>query len=122
MIEKIELNGVHMEVGADLRKYVMKKIARLDKYIPRHARTSAHFQVKLKEGKAKDKNARTCEVVLHLPHEDIIISETTINIYAAVDIVEEKIKSKLQRYKSLHADPKLRQRLVARLKRSPAGA
>ena len=122
MIEKIELNGVHMEVGADLRKYVMKKIARLDKYIPRHARGSAHFEVKLKEGRAKDKNERTCEVLLHLPHENIAISETTINIYAAVDIVEEKIKSKLHKYKEKHADPKLRQRLAARLKRSPAGA
>lgn len=120
MIKKIEINGVHMTVGDDLRKYVIKKIARLEKYIPRQARDSAHVEVKLKEGKAKDKNERTCEVLLHLPHGNITISETTVNIYAAVDIVEEKLKNQLHRYKEKHTDPRLHQRLLVRLKRSAA--
>jgi len=118
MIQKIEINGVHMSVGDDLMKYVLKKIGRLDKYIPKHARLSAHVEVKLKEGKSKDKNKRTCEVLVHLPHENITVSETTINMYAAIDIVEEKLKATLHRYKELHADPKLRQRVIARLKRN----
>jgi putative sigma-54 modulation protein len=120
MVQKIEIEGVHMTVNDDLRKYVLKKIARLDKYIPRHARVSAHVEVKLKEGKNKGKNERTCEVLIHLPHDNITVSETTINMYAAVDIAEEKLKIQLHKYKELHADPKLRQRLVARLKRSTA--
>jgi len=120
MIQKTEINGVHMTVGDDLRKYVMKKIARLEKYIPKHARASAHLEVKLKEGKTKGRNERTCEVLLHLPHENITLSETTINIYAAVDIVEEKLKTQLHRYKEKHADPTLHQRLLVRLKRSAA--
>lgn len=120
MIQKLEINGVHMSVGDDLRKYVLKKIGRLDKYIPRHAKTSAHAEVKLKEGKAKDKQIRTCEVILHLPHEVVTLSETTVNMYAAVDIVEEKLKNQLHKYKELHADPKLRQRLLARMKRQTA--
>ncbi|HEV7454730.1 MAG TPA: ribosome-associated translation inhibitor RaiA [Candidatus Saccharimonadales bacterium] len=122
MVNKIEIDGVHMTVDDDLRKYVLKKIARLDKYIPRHARTSAHMEVKLKEGKNKGKNERTCEVLIHLPHENITVNETTINIYAAVDIAEEKLKAQLHKYKELHADPRLRQRMLARLKRSPVEA
>jgi putative sigma-54 modulation protein len=117
MIKKLEINGVHMTVGADLRKYVNKKIGGLEKYIPKHARTSAHAEVKLKEGKSKTKNERTCEVILHLPQEVIAISETTINMFAAVDIVEEKLKHALHKYKELHANPKLRQRLLAKFKR-----
>jgi putative sigma-54 modulation protein len=120
MIKRIDINGVHMDVGDDLRKYVIKKISRLNKYIPRQARDSAHFEVKLKEGRAKDKNERTCEVLLHLPHDNITISETTVNIYAAVDIVEEKLKNQLHRYKEKHTDPTLHQRLLVRLKRSAA--
>ena len=119
MIKKFEIAGVHMTVGDDLRKYVHKKIGGLEKYIPRSARTSAHLEVKLKEGKAKNKDERTCEAILHLPHEVIAVSETTVNIFAAVDIVEEKLKHLLHKYKDLHADPKLRRRLVARLKRQP---
>jgi putative sigma-54 modulation protein len=122
MVQKIEIEGVHMTVGDDLRKYVLKKIARLDKYIPRHARTSAHIEVKLKEGKSKGKNERTCEVLVHLPHDNITVKETTINMYAAIDIAEEKLKSQLHKYKELHADPKLRQRLTARFKRTAVEA
>lgn len=120
MINKIDINGVHMEVGDDLRKYVIKKISRLEKYVPRQARESVHVEVKLKEGKARDKNARTCEVIMHLPHDSITISETTVNMFAAVDIVEQKLKTQLRRYKERHTDPALHQRLILRLKRSAA--
>ncbi len=120
MIQKLEIDGVHMTVGDDLRKYVLKKIGRLDKYIPKHSRASVHAEVKLKEGRAKDKQIRTCEVIMHLPHEVVTLTETTINMYAAVDIVEEKLKKQLHKYKEMHDVPKLRQRMLARLKRSPA--
>lgn len=122
MIQKLEINGVHMDVGDDLRKYVMKKIGRLDKYIPKQARASSHAEVKLKEGKTKSKNDRTCEVLLHLPHENLTVSETTVNIYAAIDIAEEKLKAQLHKYKEQGTNAKLRQRFLARLKRSPAEA
>jgi putative sigma-54 modulation protein len=117
MIKKLEINGVHMNVGDDLRKYVNKKIGGLEKYILKSARASAHAEVKLKEGKAKKKDERTCEVILHLPKEVITVSETTINMFAAVDIVEEKLKHQLHKYKALHAGPRLHRRLLARLKR-----
>lgn len=122
MIKKLEIGGVHMSVGNDLRKYVNKKIGGLEKYIPRSARESVHVEVKLKEGKAKDKNARTAEVIIHLPQEVITISETTVNIYAAVDIVEEKLKHQLHKYKEMHDAPRLHRRLLAKLRRDPSAA
>lgn len=119
MIQKIDISGVHMEVGDELKKYVQKKLGRLDHYVPRHARESVHLEVRLKEGKAKDKNERTCELVLHLPGENIVVKETTVNIYAAIDIVETKLRHQLKKYKDLHASPRLRQRLLTRLKHRP---
>lgn len=117
MIKQLEIDGVHMNVGDDLKKYVNKKIGGLEKYVPKHARKSVHVEVKLKEGKIKAKDERTCEVIMNLPSEVLTVSETTVNIFAAVDIVEEKLKKLLHKYKELHASPKLRQRLMARLKR-----
>jgi len=119
MIKRLDISGVHMEVGDDLKKYVIKKIGRLDRFIPRSGRESVHADVKLKEGKAKDKNERTCEVIMHLPHEVVTVKETTINIYAAVDIAEAKLYNQLRRYKELHASPRLHQRMIARLKHRP---
>jgi ribosomal subunit interface protein len=119
MIKRLDVSGVHMSVGEDLKKYVAKKIGRLDRFIPKNGRESVHVEVKLKEGKAKDKNERTCEVILHLPQENITIKETTINIYAAVDIAETKLKHALKKYKDLHTSPRLHQRLLTKLKHRP---
>lgn len=119
MINRLDISGVHMDVGADLRKYATKKIGRLDRFVPRASRESVHADIKLKEGKAKGKNERTCEIILHLPHETLTVKETTINIYAAIDIAETKLRHQLKKYKDLHASPRLHQRLMAKLKHRP---
>ena len=121
MITRLDITGVHMNVGDDLKKYVMRKIGRLDRFIPRHGRESVHAEVKLKEGRAKNKDERTCEVILHLPHENIAVKESTINIYAAIDIAETKLYHQLKKYKELHASPRLHQRMLSRLKHRPMG-
>lgn len=99
MINKVEVASIHTDGSQDIQKYAKKKISKLDSYMPRHARKSAHAEVKLKEAKSKDKKQCTVEVILHVPGETITAKETTVNMYAAIDIVEEKLKSQLRRYK-----------------------
>lgn len=103
MLDRIEITGLHMDVNDDLRKYAVKKIGKLDKYMSKRARESAHADVKLKASNSKGKSQYTCEVVLTLPKEVINTKETTLNIFAAVDIVETKLKNQLRRYKSQHS-------------------
>jgi putative sigma-54 modulation protein len=114
---RTELNGVHSKVDDKLRKYITKKIGGLDKYLTRQASASAHAEVKLIEEKNKDKKQCTCEVILHVPIENIVVRETTVNMYAAVDIAEEKLKHSLRKYKELHGTPRFHRRLIARFKR-----
>ena len=122
MIQKIEISGVHMDVDESLKKYVMRKIVRLDRFVPRHGRASMHAEVKLKEGKAKNKNERTCEVILHLPGEVLTVKEATINMFAAIDIAETKLHHQLKKYKDLHTSPRLHQRVISRFKHRPLPA
>jgi ribosomal subunit interface protein len=117
MIKKLEISGQHTKVTPELKKYVTRKIGRLDRYQSRHTRESMHAEVHLKESKAKDKKQFTCSVVLHLPHETLDASETTINMFAAIDIVETKLKSQLKKYKDTHTNAKFHRRIVARLRR-----
>lgn len=117
MIQKLEIHGVHAEVDKKLRDYVHKKIGRLDHYMSRHVRESVHAEVFLKESKVKNKKQSTCEVVLHLPQENITTSESTLNMFAAVDIVERKLKNQLKRYKDTHHSAQLHRRLYAKLRR-----
>lgn len=117
MLQKFELKGVHTAIDENLQKYVTKKLGRLDKYLPRHHRDSVHAIVELKESKAKDQKKYTCDVTLHMPHETLNVAETTMNMYAAVDIVETKLKQQIKKYKESHASGKLARHLSARFRR-----
>lgn len=118
MFQKFEIHGIHAKVDKQLHDYVTKKIGGLDRYISRHSRQSAHADVHLKETKAKDKNRFSCEVTIHLPHQSIVIKEKALNMFAAVDIAEAKLKQQLQKYKDKHASGKLHRHLMARFRRS----
>lgn len=101
MIAQIDITGIHYELTNDIKKYVNKKIGRLDRFVPRHARKSLKVEVLLEERKTKsDKNQ--CEVIMVLPEQRIAAKEATVNMFAAVDIVEQKLKNQLKKYKAQH--------------------
>ncbi len=114
MVQKLEITGEHYEVDANLHKYITRKIGRLDKYLNRHSRESAHLEVRLKEEKANGKKQCVANVTLHLPKETIVVKESTLNMYAAIDIIQAKLKQQMQRYKDLHTSGKLHRRLFGR--------
>jgi len=117
MLQKFELKGVHTTIDEGLRKHVTKKIGRLDKYLPRHHRDSVHTVVELKEAKSKDKRQYICDVTMHMPHGEVNVKESALSMYAAVDIVESKLKQQIKKYKDSHATGKLARHLTARLRR-----
>ena len=123
MIQRFDINSVHTTVDDKLEQYLHKKLGTLDKYIPRAGRDSAHAEVWVKEATAQKNeghlNQCTCEVTLHLPHEVINVSESTLNMYAAVDIVEAKLKQQIIKYKQLHTSGGLHRRLAAKFSRKP---
>jgi ribosomal subunit interface protein len=105
MITQIDITGIHYELKSDIKKYIHKKIGRLDRFVPRDARGSVKAEVFLKERKTKvDRNE--CEIILHLPEKQITAKEATVNMFAAVDIVENKLKNQLRKYKASHGGDK----------------
>ncbi len=117
MIERLDITGVHFEISDDLRRYVQRKIGKLDRYVRRRHRESLHVEVRLIESSVRSKKNCTCEVVMHLPGESIIVKETTLNMFAAVDIVEAKLKNQLKAYKDKHNPAKFRRKILAGLRR-----
>lgn len=117
MIKKLDISGVHTTVTDELRKYITKKIGKVDRYMPRHARESAHAEILIKESKVKARKLHTCEIILNLPGETFAIKETTLNPFAAVDIVEAKLKNHLKKYKETHSSLRIHRRLLAQLRR-----
>lgn len=117
MLQRFEISGVHITLDDNLKKYVTRKIGSLDRYMSRHHRESARAEVHLKESKVKDNNHCTCAVTVHLPQQTIQVSESALNMFAAVDIVEAKLKQQLKKYKDLHGNGKTRRHLFARFNR-----
>ena len=118
MIGKLEINGVHTVLTEDLKKYIAKKIGKLDRYMPRHARESVHVEVFVKERELKAKQLRECEVIMRLPGSTLAVKESTVNMFAAVDIVEAKLKNQLRKYKDTHNAHRIHRKVLLRLRRS----
>jgi ribosomal subunit interface protein len=114
MVQKFEIVGEHYTVDENLKKYITRKIGRLDKYLSKHSRESAHVEVRLKEQKTAGKKQCIANVTIHLPQETINIKEGTLNMYAAIDIVQAKLKQQIQRYKDLHHNGKMRRHIFGR--------
>lgn len=122
MISRMEVKGVHFTIGDNLKKYVGRKLGRTDRFMSAHTRESAHLEVTLKESTGKGAKQCHCDVVVHLPHETIVIKEATVNMFAAIDIVEAKLKVQLKKYKETHEQSKLRRKLFARRDQSVIAA
>ncbi len=118
MIRKFEITGVHMDADERLKRYAAKSIGKLEKHIPKHARKSVHVDVKLSESKGQRDNKCTAEIIMYLPQEKLTAKESTMNLYAAMDIVEAKLDTQLKKYKDMHTDPKIHRRLLGKFRRA----
>lgn len=99
MIGNITITGVKYELTDKTKKYVEKKIGNLDRFLPRHARKSATADVKIKQIDNPSGNKYEVEVIINVPDKVITAKDSTMNVLAAVDIVEAKLNGQLRRYK-----------------------
>jgi putative sigma-54 modulation protein len=118
MIAAIEITGIQYDVDETTRKYVTKRLGQLDRYLPRHARSSATIEVKLRGVNRDHGNKYEAEVLMQVPDQTLTAKDSTVNMLAAVDIVEAKIMSQLRKYKQTTIKHIGNRRLMSRFKRS----
>lgn len=87
------------EIDQELSRYIQKKIGKLDRHMKRQNREVARADVKLKENTGKGAKKCTAEVILHIPGVKLTATESTVNMYAAIDIVEAKLQNQLKKHK-----------------------
>ena len=120
MINQISITGIKYEVDDTTKRYVIKKISKLDRYLPRHARKSASAEVVLKEVNRAHGNKYEAEVIVHIPGKILTAKDSTVNMLAALDIVEAKLATQLHKYKSETTNHTGRHGMLSRFKRSYA--
>ncbi len=120
MIEAIDVTGIKYDVNDSTHKYAIKKIGRLERYLPRHARKSVRAEVKLRQIDKSHGNKYQAEAVLYVPDKTLTAKDSTSNIMAAIDIIEAKLSAQLRRYKADHIAHVGNRGVLSRFKRSYA--
>lgn len=118
MIASIKVIGIAYEVDDTTKKYVLKRIGHLDRYLPRHARDSVSVDVRLEQVDHDHGNKYEVEVTMSIPGKLITASDSTSNMLAAVDIVEAKIRAQLREYKTANIAHIGKRRIMSRFKQS----
>ena len=100
MIEKIEINGNDYKVEEPLRKYVEKRIGKLDRYLPKQAKQDIVCKVVVEGiGKAKSEKYEISVAMELTGGKMIAARDECTNVFAGVDLVEAKLLGQIRRYK-----------------------
>ncbi|MEI6581565.1 MAG: ribosome-associated translation inhibitor RaiA [bacterium] len=105
---KIQLTGRKFEIDNELKKYTNRKLGNLDKYLPRSHRNQGMTVEIFKDPSGKEDNRYKVVAVLKVQGPDIVAETATINPHSAVDIVEQKLKIQIRKYKEKHQPKKIR--------------
>ena len=118
MISQIEVTGNKYEVDENTKKYAIKHIGKLDKYLPRHAKKSASARVLISQINGAHDNKYEVEVIVDVPDKTLVAKDQSSNVLAAIDIVEAKRDGQIRRYKT-EKNPRLgKAGIMAKFKRS----
>ena len=115
MIEKIEVNGRGYKVEESFKKYVEKRLAKLDRYLPRTHKKDVVCKVQVSEiGKGKTEKYEIAASMELLGGKVLAAKDECTNVFAGVDLVEAKLLGQIRRYK-LEVQPHRQKRSLKNL-------
>lgn len=91
---QLNVTGIHTEVTPALKDYVSAKLERIYKHFP-HI-TNAHVTLTV-ENKVHHK----AEAHLHVPHAELHASADDKDMYAAIDLMVDKLDRQIVKHKEI---------------------
>ena len=100
MIEKIDIIGNGYKVEEPFRKYIDKRIGKLDKYLPRRNKKDVVCKVVVSEiGKGKTNKYEISAAMEVTGGKVLAAREECSNVFTGADLLEEKLMGQIRRYK-----------------------
>ncbi len=100
MISKIDISGSNYKVEDNFKKYALKKIGKLDRYLPRGSKKDVVAKVVVTEVNRDKGNKYEISAAMEIPGGKVISAKDECsNLYAGVDIVEAKLTGQIRRFK-----------------------
>ena len=107
MIDKIDLSGSNYKISDSFRKYAIKRIGKLDRYLPRGSKKDVVDKDVISEVDRAQNNKYEISVDMEIPCGKVITAKDECsNVFAGIDIIEAKLKGQIRRFK-LEATPHL---------------
>ncbi|PSL42735.1 SSU ribosomal protein S30P /sigma 54 modulation protein [Salsuginibacillus halophilus] len=88
------IRGENIEVSESLRGYVEKKISKLERYFDSTPIADVHVNLKVLN------NEQSVEVTIPMPQLLLRAEETHNDMYAAIDLVVEKLERQIRKHKT----------------------
>ena len=106
MIENIDISGSNYKVEEGFQKYVMKRLGKLDRYLPRDNRKDVAAKVVVTQVDRSHVNKYEITASLDIPCSSYIYGKVlfakdeTSNVFAGVDLIEAKLEGQIRRFKT----------------------
>lgn len=94
---QISITGKNLEITEALRKYVEKKIGRLDRYLPNNI-LEGRVELTVESTRAA-KDSQVAQVTLRTKQTVLRAEESSADMFASIDAVFEKMQRQIDRFK-----------------------
>jgi putative sigma-54 modulation protein len=92
----LTISGHHLEVTPALRDYVTAKLERIGRHFDRMIDVKVFMSV--------DKLIQKAEISIHVPGREIFAEASNEDLYAAIDMLVDKVDRQVIKYKSKQRD------------------
>lgn len=107
MIDKLDLSGVNYKISDSFKKYALKRIGKLDRYLPRGSKKDVVAKVVVTEVDKPHSNKYLISVAMEIPGGKVInAKDECSNVFAGIDLLEAKLRGQIRRFK-LESTPHL---------------
>lgn len=94
---QLVVKGKNLDVSQPLHSYVEKKIGKLDHHLDKITAVTVELS---KEARKASNERQVVQVTMQLNGQTLRAEETSADMYAAIDVVIDKLERSLERYKS----------------------
>ncbi|MDQ0339922.1 putative sigma-54 modulation protein [Caldalkalibacillus uzonensis] len=91
---KFNIRGENIEVTPALRDYVEKKVGRLERYFQEDITSDVYVTLKV------TRDQHSVEVTIPMPKLLLRAEEKSLDMYASIDLVVEKLERQIRKYKT----------------------
>lgn len=85
----IRITGRNLELNSDVKKYIEKKLGKMDRFYDRVDRCDVILE--------QEKIRQIAEIIVYLRRTNLVARESSTDIYASIDMAAEVIKKRLRR-------------------------